>query len=279
LTAIFLSLGACFGWGLADYIGGVKSRQLPALAVMLATTPFALLTIIAIVWVQGRPLPRSPEMIWGALSGVVGVIALYLLYKGLSVGSMSIVAPISGTGVILPIVLGIVQGDDLTFLQFLGILAAVTGTFFAAREAKANGREKGAVTGIKYAVASAFGVGLYFIFMDRASDVDPYWASLLMRISYSLVLLPVVLLTRTPMGNIRPHLPAIGFMGVVDGLAGFAFALATTKGMISVVSVVSALFPGITILLSAIFLRERLQRAQAFGVLLTLLGIALISAG
>jgi drug/metabolite transporter (DMT)-like permease len=246
---------------------------------MLATTPFALLTMTVIVWVQGNPLPRSPEMIWAVLSGVVGVMALFLLYKGLSVGSMAIVAPISGTGVVIPVILGIFQGDALTLPQILGILAAITGTFFASREKSENESGKGSASGIKYAIGSAFGVGLYFAFMDRASEVDPYWASLFMRISYTMFLLPIVWLTRTSMKNIRPHLPAISFMGGIDGTAGFLFALASTKGMLSVVSVVSALYPGVTVLLSATFLRERIQRSQAFGVVLALLGIALLSSG
>ncbi len=278
MTAILLSLGACLGWGVADFIAGIKSRRLPPLAVMILANPFGILIVSAIVIEHKVPFPRSPAMLWAVLSGFAGVFALYLLYQGLAVGPMAIVAPISGTGVIIPVLAGLLQGDSLTMMQLLGILTAVVGTFFAAREKKAPESPPRLVRGLNYALTSAIGVGLYFIFMDWASDSNPYWASLVMRTSYGLVLLPIIFLTRTSLKGTRPHLLPIAVMGIIDALAGFSFALASTMGMLSKVSVVSALYPGVTVLLSSIFLRERIQLSQGLGVLLALTGIVLISA-
>lgn len=277
MTAILLALGACLGWGTADFIAGVKSRQLKPLAVMLAANPFGILVIAGIVLVQGTPLPNNNALMWAALSGAAGVFALYLLYQGLSIGPMAVVAPISGTGVILPVLFGLLNGDSLTVLQVAGILAAIVGTFFASREKKESRSSTQVVRGLNYALASAIGVGLYFIFMDIASETDPYWASLGMRVSYGLLLVPILLLTRTPLKGVRPHLFPIAAMGIIDALAGFSFALASTLGMLSVVSVISALYPGVTVMLSSIFLKERLQTTQTIGVLLALIGIVLLS--
>lgn len=279
MTAILLSFVACLGWGTADFIGGIKSRRLPTLAVMLIANLFGILLITAIVFFQGTPLPPISAILWATLSGLAGVFALYLLYQGLSVGPMAIVAPVSGTGVILPVLFGILQGDSLTAIQGLGILAAVIGTFLASREKKESRSPKRVIRGFNYALASAVGVGLYFIFMDIASDTDPYWASLVMRVSYSLVLLPIIFLTQTSFKGARLHVIPIAIMGILDSIAGFSFALASTRGMLSVVSVVSALYPGITVLLSGLFLHERLQRTQILGIIFALIGISLISRG
>lgn len=278
MTAILLSLGACLGWGTADFIAGIKSRQLTPLAVMFIANPFGILVITAIVINRGTPIPSSTTILWAALSGFAGVFALYLLYQGLAIGPMAIVAPISGTGVILPVLFGLFRGDTLTLVQGMGILAAVVGTFFASREKRESASTPRLVRGLNYALTSAIGVGLYFIFMDIASDTDPYWASLVMRVSYGLLLIPIIFLTRTSIKGVRSHILPIGVMGIIDAFAGFSFALASTKGMLSVVSVVSALYPGITVLLSSIFLKERLQAAQMVGVVLALLGIILLSA-
>jgi len=278
MTAILLSLGACLGWGIADFIGGVKSRRIKPLAVMLIANPFGILIIAVIVLVQGTPFPANNSMIWAALSGFAGVFALYLLYQALAIGPMSIVAPISGTGVILPVLFGLLQGDTLSMLQGAGILAAVIGTIFASREKRRQGNSVPVVRGLNYALASAIGVGFYFIFMDIASDTDPYWASLVMRVSYGLLLVPILFLSRTSIKGVRAHILPIGVMGIIDAFAGFSFALASTKGMLSVVSVISALYPGITVLLSSIFLKERLQSIQVVGVALALIGIVLLSA-
>ena len=278
MTAILLSLGACLGWGIADFIGGVKSRRIKPLAVMLIANPFGILIIAVIVLVQGTPFPANNSMVWAALSGFAGVFALYLLYQALAIGPMSIVAPISGTGVILPVLFGLLQGDTLSMLQGAGILAAVIGTIFASREKRRQGNSVPVVRGLNYALASAIGVGFYFIFMDIASDTDPYWASLVMRVSYGLLLVPILFLSRTSIKGVRAHILPIGVMGIIDAFAGFSFALASTKGMLSVVSVISALYPGITVLLSSIFLKERLQSIQVVGVALALIGIVLLSA-
>jgi uncharacterized membrane protein len=68
-------------------------------------------------------------------------------------------------------------------------------------------------------------------------------------------------------------------MGIIDALAGFSFAVATTMGMLSIVSVVSAIYPIVTVFLSVFFLKEKIQRSQMVGVLLAISGIALISVG
>ncbi len=103
MLALSLSLAACFGWGVADFLGGLKSRQLSVFTVLMVSSIFGLAVILAIVLVRGVAPPTNPVVLWAVLGGFAGLGAMFFLYRGLSIGSMAIVAPISATGVILAI--------------------------------------------------------------------------------------------------------------------------------------------------------------------------------
>lgn len=277
MIAISLSLAACFGWRLADFLGGVKSRQLPTLTVLIVSNIFGMAVIGSIVTARGQALPHNPELLWAVLGGLAGIAAMFMLYRALAVGTIPVLAPLSATGVIIPVFLGMATGDNPAMLQTLGILAAILGAMIAAREKATDNARSQPTSGIGLALGSALAVGFFIIFMDRASEVDPYWTVFIMRCSYGMFLLPLILYARPPLKIGREHIPALICIGTVDALAGFAFALATTVGLLSLVSVIGSLYPVVTVLLSAIVLRERPQRIQLAGVLLALTGVVLIS--
>jgi len=279
MLAIGLSLAACLCWGVADYLGGLKSRHLPVLTVLMLSALFGLGLIISIVWVRGQALPHNPVLLFAVLAGAAGALALLLLYRAMAVGSMAIIAPISATGVVLPVLMGLATGDNPSHLQGFGMAAAILGSVLASRETNNGGKEKRLAAGIGLAVGAAVCIGVFFIVMDRASDVDPYWASLISRSSQCVLLLPAVLYKRTPLKIGGTHLPALIALGFVDSLANFAWAVATTLGMLSLVAVIGALYPAVTVLLAILLLRERPQILQGIGVILAIAGVVLISAG
>jgi drug/metabolite transporter (DMT)-like permease len=279
VLAVSLSLAACLCWGIADFLGGLKSRELPIITVLVASGVIGLSLILSIVGVRGEALPTNPKLLLAVAGGMVGVMAMIMLYRAFAVGSMAIVAPISASGAILPVLVGLATGDNPAQSQMLGMVAAIGGSVLAAQERDSGGTYKRLAAGADLAASSAVAIGIFFIVMDQASEVDPFWASLLMRGSYCLFLLPIVLLVRPSLRVGRSHLPAIVTMGIVDALAGFAYALATTKGMLSIVSVLASLYPAVVVLLSVTILRERPQPVQFIGVVLAMGGVVLISLG
>ena len=279
MLAVSLSLAACLGWGIADFLGGLKSRELPALTVLMVSSIIGLTLILSIVGLRGKALPNNPLLLLAFAGGIVGVVAMIMLYRGLAVGSMAIVAPISATGAMLPVLVGFASGEAPSRLQSLGMAAAIVGAALAARENDPDGKSNRLAAGAGLAAVSAIAIGIFFIVMDLASEVDPFWATLFMRFSYCVSLFPVILLVRPSLRVARIHLPAIVVLGVVDALAGFAYAVATTKGMLSIVSVVGSLYPAVVVLLSVLFLSERPQRLQFVGVILAIAGVVLISSG
>jgi drug/metabolite transporter (DMT)-like permease len=274
-----LSLAACLGWGVADFLGGLKSRQLTVFSVLMISSIFGLGVVLGIVLIRGVAPPDNPVLLLAVVGGISGLVAMSCLYRGLSIGSMAIVAPISATGVILPVIVGLAAGDSPTLLQKLGMLAAVAGAILASREKNASGYGNRLASGVGLAIGSAIGAGIFFVAMDRASDADPYWAAFLMRFTYFMFLMIIFLLKKASIRIKKTHLPAIFVLGVFDSLAGFAYALATTHGMLGLVAVVGGLYPAVTVLLSIFILREKPRATQFLGVLLAVAGVTFISAG
>jgi drug/metabolite transporter (DMT)-like permease len=142
MLSIALSIAACFGWGIADFIGGFKSRELPTLSVMLIANITGIFCLVLIIGSSKSYLPYDVSLIWSAPAGFFGLVAMYLLYRSLAVGMISILAPVSATGVILPVVWGIICGDTLPGLQLSGMIMAFIGTLLAVME---SGGEAGKV--------------------------------------------------------------------------------------------------------------------------------------
>jgi drug/metabolite transporter (DMT)-like permease len=275
MIALCLALTAGLGWGLADFLGGLKSRRLPAITVLMFSNLFGLGVIGAIVWLRHASPPPPAAVLWATSAGVAAIAAMFLLYQGLARGKMAIVAPISATGVVLPIAAGLAFGESLTGFQSLGIASALAGSILAARGAKGGGGSGEA--GVAFAAGAALATGIFFVLMDRASDADPYWASLLMRASFGAWLLPILFTTRSALKTVGPHLPGLIALGAVDCLASVAFAVATSIGLLSIVAVFSSLYPVVTVILSVVILHERPDRIQLTGVALALAGVGLVS--
>jgi drug/metabolite transporter (DMT)-like permease len=71
----------------------------------------------------------------------------------------------------------------------------------------------------------------------------------------------------------------LAVVGTLDITANGLFALAATKGLVSVVAVLSSLYPVVTVVLARFVLGERLHRVQRLGAAVALVGVALISSG
>ena len=224
------------------------------------------------------PLPYDPLLLWAIPAGIIGVVAMFLLYRSLAIGTMSILAPISATGVILPVIRGIFSGDTLSGLCSLGIAIAILGSLLAVMENDPKKNKRKLTKGVGLAMGSAFFVGLYFITMDAACTHHPIWASMIMRSSTLIILMPVLFFAKVTVKIGKVQLPPILLMGIMDTMAAFCFAVATSKGMLSQVAVISSLYPAVTIILSSVITGERIQKIQFSGVVLAIAGVTLISA-
>jgi drug/metabolite transporter (DMT)-like permease len=280
VLAVVLALASSLCWGLADFLGGLQSRVRPLVTVLLVAQVAAVAIGIAFVAGSGDPFPDLGPAALATGAGIAGCAALAAFYRGLAIGTMSIVAPVSATGAAVPVLVGLAEGERPAALQIAGILVAMVGIVLAARE-PADAAPGRAVRGsLGLAGLAALGFGTFFVLIDRATEHGGApWSLLLVRAGEVALLGVLALATRPAMpSGVRDATPLL-VIGVLDFSATAFFALATEQGLLSVVSVVGSLYPAVTVVLARVVLAERVARSQEVGVVLTLAGVVAISAG
>jgi drug/metabolite transporter (DMT)-like permease len=277
VLAIALALGASLSWGLGDFVGGLKSRSLHVLTVLVLSQVVGLAAALTWVVASGDGFPGWSATAWAAAAGASGCVGIGTLYRGMAIGAMGIVAPISAVAAVIPFTVGVASGERPSALQILGILLALVGVGVASREPSHQGG--GRASGIGLALVAALAFGLYFVFADRAADESIPYAVATARGVSLLLSLVAALVVGASLRPGRATLPALATVGLCDVGANMLFSLATTRGFLSVVSVLSALYPVATVVRAARVLRERVSPIQRSGVAVALVGAALITAG
>jgi drug/metabolite transporter (DMT)-like permease len=281
MLAVALGLSSALCWGLADFLGGLQSRTVRVLAVLLVSQAAGLIAIAVALAIAQPDLPPVGDLWPPAAAGLAGALALSAFYRALAIGTMSIVAPISSTGAALPVIVGIATGDRPSALQVLGIVAAVGGVVLASRELDEDRPAKAvpARASIGLALVAALGFGAFFIGMKAGADASVPWALLAARAASVAAVLVVVVALRVPLPAAPRRLGALALVGLLDAGANGLYAAAATESLLSVVAVLGALYPVSTVLLARVVLGERVRRIQEVGIVAALGGVALIAAG
>jgi drug/metabolite transporter (DMT)-like permease len=300
-----LSSGLC--WGAADFFGGIQSRRLPALTVAFwsqVAGGLALATALAVLAIQGTR-PAGPEVAWGLAAGVGSGCALVLFYRGLAEGTMSVVAPISACGAIVPVAAALLTGNQPGTIAALGVVAAITGVVLVSRPtlgptapsvgaARPPGTPGRAGRVVAMALGSALGFGLFYVFVDAGtaategtaaaartsgSHGSPLWVIAGARMSSLVVLSTIALVSRrSALRWPGRRIGAVALVGIGDTGANLLFAYAATTGNLAVVGVLGSLYPVATVILARWLLGERLSGGQNAGVALALTGVGLLAA-
>lgn len=266
---------------MADFGGGLQARRHALLAVLLVSQAAGLAGIALLVVAAGEPVPAIGDVLPAALGGIAGMVALAAFYRGLAIGTMSIVAPISATGAAVPVLVGLAGGDRPGTAVMAGIVVAVAGVVLAAREQAPEGSVAAAVArrSVLLALVAALGFGGFFVGIDASAGAGVPWALLAARgASFSLVAAAAVV-ARPPVPREPAVLGLLAGIGLLDLAANASFAAATHEGLLSVVSVLSSLYPVVTVVLARVVLGERVRRVQEAGIVAAIAGVALIASG
>lgn len=247
------------------------------LTVLAVSQPAGLLLLGAFVLVRWDPPPDDLAILWAVLAGIGGAIGVGALYRGLAVGSMGIVAPITAISPLIPLTVGLARGERPGTIQLAGMAVALVGVAFAGWEPGTEGARGRATTGAGLALLAAVCFGSSQVGLEAASNDDPYWATFILRIASSVLILGVVLARRP--GSAAGAWLVLVVIGFLDSGAAELFAVATTKGLFSIVAVLGALYPVIVAILARVILGERLTPVQRGGALAAVAGAAAISAG
>jgi drug/metabolite transporter (DMT)-like permease len=275
-VAVVLSLLASLTWGTADFLGGTATRRLPVAAVVAISQAFALVGVAVVALAMGAFDAPAGYVAWALLAAGCGVVGLSAFYTALATGTMGVVAPIAALGVVVPVVVGLAQGDRPSALQQAGVALAVMGVVLA------SGPELGSGAGrrpLLLAALAAAGFGAVIVFVARGARSDTVMTLLVMRAASVAVLLLGAVVGGLALRAQGRDLPLLAAVGAGDVGANAMFAVASTRGLLSVVSVLSSLYPAVTVLLARLVHAERMKSAQYAGVVATLTGVALIAAG
>jgi drug/metabolite transporter (DMT)-like permease len=289
--AIILGLTGAISWGAADFAARFASRRVGAYRTLFFMQFFGFLALSAYLkWTTGFSSVTLGWRPWAmaAAAGIINMVASLSLYHSFEIGTMSIVGPVSSSYPALTVALSLFSGERIHALRGAGLVITLMGVILAATSFAQPGSAATGINeptahlskGVGWAISAAVGFGVLFWFLGFhvvplvGSAVSVWVMRLTALVSLAVVAAPARQTIRPPRGSVWWLLLAVG---VLDTAAFVANNAGLSTGQVSVVSVLASLYGAVTVLLSWIFLRERLERSQWLGIVLIFGGIVLVS--
>lgn len=286
MTALF-ALATSLLWGLADFGGGLLTRRLPALTVVVASQTIAVIVLGVVVVATGGWTEWGPQLWFAVGAGLVGPVAMLAFYKALALGPMGVVSPLGSLGVVVPVGVGLFLGERPGVAQFAGIGVAVVGILLAGGpELRGAPVQRQAVL-LTLVAAFGFGgvmaliseassnlTGLFLaLFVQRVTNVATGGAALFVSVKRGGRALP----EGSGMRVVWASVPALAFIGLADVAANGTYSVAAQNGPVTVAAVLASVYPVVTALAARMVLKERLRGVQAAGAGLALVGTVLLA--
>ena len=287
--AIILGLTGALCWGAADFAARFASRRVGAYRTLFFMQFFGFIALSVYLKFRGGFFegiaPGWHPWALAALAGVINMIASLSLYYSFQIGVMSIVAPVSSCYPALTVALAIMSGEKITALRGAGLAVTLVGvilaaTSFAPNTADPKKESAHLAKGVGWAIVAALGFGVLFWFLGfyvvpAVGGTISVWVIRLTSFSVlGIAAVPARQSLKLPSGGVWWLLAAVG---VMDTAAFIANNAGLHTGQVSVVSVLASLYGAVTVVLAWIFLREKLERSQWFGIVLIFVGIVLVS--
>ncbi len=275
LLSVVYGLASAASWGAGDFSGAFATRRTPASRVVILSQFIggSLLFLLAL-WL-GAPVPAGTDLLTGALAGVFGALGLVALYRALAQGRMGVAAPVAAVGsAVLPVLAGVWSEGLPSSRQLAGFGIALVAVWFLTR---GNSRDPVRLSELALPVAAGIGFGLFTTLIGKVSASSVLWPLIAARSASALLLTLLALASREGIGTEWNRLPVIALAGMLDTGGNAFFALAASVGRLDIAAVLSSLYPGTTVLLAWLILKERLAPLQWVGVISALVALALIA--
>jgi drug/metabolite transporter (DMT)-like permease len=284
-----LALLASGLWGTSDFLGGSLSRRMRALHVLSGSQAVAAVLVVAATAVLGVGDVTGDWPGWAIAAGVTWALGMAAFYTALAVGTMGVVAPIASAGAVVPVGVGLLEGERPGYAAVVGVAAALLGVAAAAGPDVSDRTGRRAAVGLAILTAVLFGIEICCLAQgSRASAPLTLVGMRLSALACTwLALAPLgrpfgAAGRRRPRHRARARRPqgrdvvALLTLGVLDCAATAAYAWAARGGLVSLVAVLASLYPAVTVLLARRVHDERLTRVQWAGILGVLAGAACI---
>ncbi len=276
ILAITYGLASAASWGTGDFSGGFVTKTSSVLGVVLiGNIAGVAFLVLSALW-MGSPIPGVDSLVAGALAGICSVFGLAALYKGLACGSMGVVAPVAAVIMaLIPVIFGtVIEGipSNLKLTGFFIAFAAIWMLSAPEKSMKIEYRE------LRLPVAAGLCFGLALIFIDRAAEEAVLWPVAAAKSMGTVVLLTLIFISHTGDIPAKRKFPMAALAGILETTGNILYALASQIGRLDISAVLASMYPGMTVMLAWLFLKESISRRQWVGVIAALAAIALISA-
>jgi drug/metabolite transporter (DMT)-like permease len=274
-------LASALGYGISDFVGGIASRRVAALRVVLVSYPVALVLLFVISLIVGGEISHGAIM-WGGLCGFSQAFGIWWFYAALGSGPISVVSPLTAILVAaIPVGVGLTLGERPGAIAGIGVVLALIAVVLVSREATDKDVSPHRFT-TKVAwltVGAGVAFGMNFVLIAQAPHEANLWPLVFSRLAASLT----VFIAAAVSGNLAPPsgtpLRLALLAAVLDVGANVAMLLALHASLLSLAGVLMSLYPAATVLLAILVLREQVTRWQTLGMALAMAAVAMIAAG
>ncbi|MFF2519339.1 EamA family transporter [Streptomyces sp. NPDC058086] len=276
MIALLLALGSSLAYGCADFLGGLGARKAHVLRTVMIAAP-ASLAVELLLWPFLGASFSADALAWGAASGIASAAAFALLYRTLAIGPMNVLSPVTAlVSAMLPVGVGLLQGEHLGAAGLVGLPLALVAVVLVSA-----GHGAGTARPSRTALLLAFGAGgaiaLQLIFLHQAPSDSGVAPLIIGRAVSSAVILAAAGLMYRRLGSERPAYAMSTAAGVLDSMANLLFLLAARRGDLTVVAVITALYPAGTVLLARSVLAERIRRGRLVGLGAAAVAVSLLA--
>jgi len=271
--SILLGLFSALTWGAGDFNGGLAAKRSNPYGVVAIAHIISLGLLLAFQPIIGEPIPPLQDWLWGGVAGLCGGIGLMILYRALAEGRMSVVAPVSALlAAALPVMIGLLQDGFPGLWGLMGFAFALVAVWLISGGKgliiRVDELRQPAIAGLMF--------GAFFVFLERASQTSLLWPLIAVRIVSITSMFGYAVITRQAWIPKRESLLPIILSSVLDTVGNASYALSARFGRLDVAAVLGALYPGATVLLAWVFLKERITNIQTIGILLALSAIIML---
>jgi drug/metabolite transporter (DMT)-like permease len=276
-VTVVLGLAAAVLYGIGDFAGGIASRRHTAVTVLLLSYPVGALLMGLMLPLFGGHLDGR-SAVYGLVGGAAGLLGVVVMYSLMTVAPINVISPVTAVlAAIVPVVVGVVIGERPHVTAWSGIALGLAAVVLVSRTTEAHPHGRVGARTLALAMVSGLGFGLYFVLLARAGDDSGLWPLVISRFASALLIVPLAK-ARGAFAMVRGRMLAVILLaGACDALANLCFLIASRHGLLSLASVLTSLYPAITVLLAVSLLREHTSLTQRIGLGLALGSIVLIT--
>lgn len=284
IPSIYALMAAAI-YGAADFLGGTVAKRASTLAAVVATQGAGLVLLLLGTPLMLDAVVTGNDVLFGAIAGLSGSIGVALLYRGLAMGPMSVVAPVTAVcAVVVPLIAGLLFGERLTPLSAVGVVMAIAAVVLLGQTSGSDERRSGEVPrsaaqvaqAVRIALASGVAIGGFFVALGRTASPAGLWPLAVSRTVSVTVFLTVALIARQPWRVPSAAIPPAIACGALDMIANSLYLAAVRRGQLSLIATLASLYPASTVFLARYVLGERLGSLQLVGVGAAVVAIVLI---